>query len=640
MKSTCTKAYANLLLLFWSLTLLGLDPIAVPTFHSISVYWKTENGSPNNDCFVFFQKQGEQAWRKGHNLWYDQHTHPNEQFSYITFNEREYRGSLVQLEPSTTYNIKLQLKSGEVRQLQATTWDEQFKIQKTVRLSSTPTTITISEGGNRTNGYILYDGVDAHVTGGVNNVEIRADYVIIRGLTGVNASSNGIWIEPGRHDIVIEHCDISKWGSRRNNSPFGTNMQSAIFQDNNNHPNFLAGRFIIQHNKLHHPNTDANSWSEGGHPEGPQAITLEHGLLGNNVIRYNKIYSDEQHCFNDAMGSQHGNFSFDGFLFKDSDIYGNEISGSWDDGIEIEGAGMNIRIWDNYFSYVNFPIAAASISLGPLYIFRNISGYSRSSPKGERGWGFLKLGAPPDKSHYYANGKIYIYHNTIHQPMNHGVKSALNVTSQKYRQKNVTSINNIYNSSNGRTISHIYQLPGLVTNYDMIPIYGIAPPSETRITAFPLYSSGYTEKSYKIALKENSPGHDQGLIINNFNDNYSGAAPDLGAIESKSKECAVNKLTNINLPTKILKGEDYVLTIPYDSLDAKIIDIQLRTKTNEVVGRATHPIEPPSSGELYISPIFNFSRMPSGTQYKWVIKLIRIDDTEYTHLEQKNISVQ
>ena len=47
------------------------------------------------------------------------------------------------------------------------------------------------------------------------------------------------------------------------------------------------------------------------------------------------------------MGGE-DNFSTTGFPDADSDIYGNSIQNTWDDGIEAEGGNNNVRIWGNY----------------------------------------------------------------------------------------------------------------------------------------------------------------------------------------------------------------------------------------------------------------------------------------------------
>jgi len=105
-----------------------------------------------------------------------------------------------------------------------------------------------------------------------------------------------------------------------------------------------------------------------------------------------------------------------GFPGADSDIYCNYIANCWDDGIEAEGGDQNVRIWNNYIEDVLIPIANAAVSIGPLYVWRNVSGRSYSPPGSS--WDMthgpmIKMG--------YANGEkwmtghMYFFNNTIFQ---------------------------------------------------------------------------------------------------------------------------------------------------------------------------------------------------------------------------------
>ena len=142
-------------------------------------------------------------------------------------------------------------------------------------------------------------------------------------------------------------------------------MDSAIRADRN------VGNLTIQRNLIHDPRGASNDW-DTGHPAGPQAISL-HNSSGGNVIRFNDIYSTEDHGYNDAIGGG-SNFSNEGSPNRDSDIYGNTIANVWDDAIESEGANMNVRIWGNYITKTFQFVALASTSRGPVYVFRNVFG--------------------------------------------------------------------------------------------------------------------------------------------------------------------------------------------------------------------------------------------------------------------------
>ena len=74
-------------------------PRAVATFHSLGLYWTPQGGGESNVARVEFRKSGSSDWRKGLDLWFDARN-------------SEYRGSLVELEPGSTYEVKLTLSSG------------------------------------------------------------------------------------------------------------------------------------------------------------------------------------------------------------------------------------------------------------------------------------------------------------------------------------------------------------------------------------------------------------------------------------------------------------------------------------------------------------------------------------------------
>src|SRR5205809_395353 len=131
---------------------LAAEPRAVPTFESIGVYWTPPRDPGPGGCAIRFRKSGESAWREGLPLWFDARN-------------AECRGSLVQLEPGTRYEI--QLSGNEIQlsgaQLTAQTWSEQFPIARTVRVKETKA-LAITDGGSAT-GYVLYDGSGTIIDG-------------------------------------------------------------------------------------------------------------------------------------------------------------------------------------------------------------------------------------------------------------------------------------------------------------------------------------------------------------------------------------------------------------------------------------------------------------------------------------------
>ena len=209
---------------------------------------------------------------------------------------------------------------------------------------------------------------------------------------------------------MIENCDISGWG-RIANDGWGVDYDAAIYGRDQ-----ALKRVIVQRNYLHHPRSNSNNWRQSRvisnprqstHPQGPQTIVLWDSA-GNHVFRYNTVDSDDTHYYNDIFGAG-ANFSVRGFPNQDSDIYGNRLSHCWDDAIESEGANCNVRIWGNYVARCLVGIACASTSIGPLYVWRNVSGVIQETPDRWTG-AFLKT------SNNLGGGRVFVFHNTILQP--------------------------------------------------------------------------------------------------------------------------------------------------------------------------------------------------------------------------------
>ena len=381
------------------------DPSAVPTFECVGLYWKTPGAGADKVCEVSYRATGDRDWRPALPLWFDARN-------------EEYRGSIVQLRPATAYEIALQLKGTTTRSsVQVRTWSEAFPVGLTVALPvRSGQTLTITESGSP-EGYVVYAPAtnSASAVIDVSNaadhcVVVKASWVILRGLTLRNPRIHGVLLGEGVHNVVIEECDISGWG-RVMEDGWGKDYDSAIYSKS-----AAVKRIIVQRNRIHHPRSNSNNWQqsrpapgkrEPSHPEGPQAVCLWDSE-GNHVIRCNTVLSDDAHQYNDIFGAGH-NFSTRGFPNSDSDIYGNLLSHCWDDAIESEGANCNVRIWGNYITDAYVGVACASSSIGPFYVWRNITGTIRESP-GKTSGAFLKT------SDKMGGGRIYVFHNTILQP--------------------------------------------------------------------------------------------------------------------------------------------------------------------------------------------------------------------------------
>lgn len=510
---------------------------AVPTFHCVGLYWSPKEGSTENVCRVWYRGAGAESWREAMPLWFDGRE-PQE--ALPAEHSRQYRGSLVNLTPGTEYDVELSLeKTGQRASLRVRTWSERFPVGETVEVCDGNVPLAVKTSGTA-DGYVLYTcPPDSAATIDMHNehaqcVEVRASYVILRGLTLKNAQQHGIRLFEGCHDVVIEGCDISGWG-RIAEDGWGVDYDSAVYSNSRD-----VARVIVQGNHMHHPRSNSNNWRQtrtyrngyqSSHPQGPQVICLWDSE-GNHVFRYNTVDSDDDHQYNDAFGAGH-NFSVRGFPNCDSDIYGNLLSHCWDDTIESEGANCNVRIWGNYTTESLVSIACASTSIGPLYVWRNVSGVTRVAP-GEWSGGFLKT------SDKMAGGRIFVFHNTILQPMQTvGDKTAAAGASMGLGwggpMVNVTSRNNILHA---RSTAIQDKARDPLADYDYDLYTGALRTAEGHeshgIKGEPIYVDGAELKDGqgRFDLAPQSPGYDAGLRLPNFNDGFTGRGPDMGAQEA------------------------------------------------------------------------------------------------------------
>ena len=510
---------------------------AIATFESLGLYWKPASNPGPSGCQVRYRQTGTTDWKPALPMWFDPRN-------------AECRGSIVQLKPGTDYEVQFSMPGQQpAAQLAAKTWAENFPIAQVVQLSGTRTTpLNIVQGGTA-NGYVLYTGPATIDVGNAydTNITIAAPYVIVRGLTLRGARVDAIRMVQGARDVVIEDNDISGWG-RDSGTVSTEGWKIAVNEDSGikaycSTSNPWLERTVIQRNRIHHPRYGANSWSDG-HPLGPNAVFFGN-CGGNHVMRYNEIYSDWGRYFMDGIGGA-DNFSNFGVPNADSDIYGNRISQVWDDAIEAEGANRNVRIWSNYTDHTAVAIATSSTSIGPVYIFRNVQNRSRqlsqNAPDDDQqlGRAFAKSGSTSS----FGGGARYVFHNTLLQapplpgtlyPQGAGIGLKGNANQPL---TNTVSRNNVY---------HIWKPwlsaiddkggTGNSLDYDLYNgnIVAYAGAEANGIVGTPIYEAGNgweNESGGFYQLAPTSPGYDRGVYLPNFNDGFTGRAPDFGAHEA------------------------------------------------------------------------------------------------------------
>jgi hypothetical protein len=226
-------------------------------------------------------------------------------------------------------------------------------------------------------------------------------------------------------------------------------------------------------------------------------------------------------------------------------VYGNYVSHCWDDGLEIEGANMNVRVWDNYITDTYGALGCASTSLGPSYYFRNVYAVSIKSMDGDanayRGHYLIKLGSEP-KAADYSRGRKYFLHNTTLQPATiggpdptSGAQSGLVLTSNTKRELNIVSRNNLlYLRKDADWAIRDPQLsPTNSFDYDMYigKIQAVEGAEAHGVVGTPMFDAA---PDGRLWIKPGTPGHDAGVRLPNFNDDFQGAGPDIGAVETNT----------------------------------------------------------------------------------------------------------
>lgn len=502
---------------------------SVATFHCLGIYWSPENGQAGKKVLVKFREAAENRWHAGLPLRYNPVKSPE--------CKGDYRGSIVNLKPGTAYEIALTLEGADTQTyLKASTWNEKFPLASTVKCQSGVSTLTVNHSGTP-EGYILYDGAGCTIDTANKadlGISVDASYVILRGFTIKNVKQHGIRINRGHH-IVIENCDVSQWGSEEERG-FGFEMQAGVYSRYRD-----LHAIVIQRCKFHNPSWNTNSWAEdhykarkSRHPDGPQTIVFWE-CEGNNVIRYNECWSDNGHYYNDVMGGAF-NASYRGWPGADSDIYCNYIANCWDDGIEVEGAGQNVRIWNNYIENTMMTIANAATSIGPLYIWRNVGGRSYSPPGSE--WNlthgnFMKMGYA--ESEKWMTGHMYVFNNTLFQVKDQGPNG---LGGESRTIKHCVSRNNLLQSRTTDTHSISTDKRNVDNDFDYDLLSGRYPADQEKrgIGGTPKYvpNAGFSfeTKTGTFQLSPDSPGYRKALVIPNFCEPSNAAAPDMGAHES------------------------------------------------------------------------------------------------------------
>jgi len=523
----------------------------VPTCHCIGIYVPATSLSadPSTTVTVRYRAPGLADWRKGQPLVYDRR-------------KNRFAGSIVNLEPGTSYTIEAE-RPGELSESlvfhtstlhlpppiseilkrkrfihvsangsdlnPGTTERPVLTIQHAVDLGTTGTAVVVHSGIYReqvrlrasrlSNPPIIILGAQGE-TAVVDGENLR-DYAF--DLNSVRDFIHGLTLRNTRRSIIrATNCRDLVITSNTLTDPGRHYFDSAIEICPGCADTVIQGNII---KFVNHPYTSGGMGISLRNTEGHHMI-FENFIIGNGLVK-------------DGIGGEN-NFGIKGGPYRDSDIYDNTISGCQDDAIESEGGGINVRIWGNHLSNSLVGLALAPVIVGPTYVWRNV--VLNCGPA-------FKLG----EGDHLGHGFLFLYHNTA---WSNGTQNGGYAGSGgKGLFEHVTGRNNLI-SNNGLVF---YDRRKSATNsFDYDLLHSTNPKrflewgaKGTRLSLAAARAMGFWVHAVAadpllvappndLSLSPESPAVDSGTILPNFNDNYTGKAPDIGAIEYGKKSITQN----------------------------------------------------------------------------------------------------
>ncbi len=286
---------------------------------------------------------------------------------------KTWRASINDLQEATGYEVQIVDKSGKVTvQQKFKTMGLKVPIASERKLPANgPITIT-AKGSPK--GWIRYTSNQTIKGGSGTDAAImvdKAEYVIFENLRVTGGGKHAFKVSNAKN-IRIINCDISGWG-RKGKRDY--RRKGFLYDKNKDRINNDAGVFVdqslnvlVERCFIHDPRGTANSWVFT-HPAGPNAVFVH--AKGGTVLRYNDFIGSDRHRWNDVVEGNRNGFPDGGFC-RDAEIYGNIMLYGNDDGIELDGGQMNIKVWGNHFEGSLCGISTAPCINGPTYAWNNL----------------------------------------------------------------------------------------------------------------------------------------------------------------------------------------------------------------------------------------------------------------------------
>src|SRR5579884_52599 len=271
------------------------------------------------------------------------------------------------------------------------------------------------------------------------------------------------------------------------------------------------------------------------------------------------------------------------------DIVGNDVLWTYNCATKQSLSEGNSRVWRNRFTNMYMAMSVQPIYGGPTYFMRNVAvNISNEQMK------FHAFGSP-----YTEPSGILVYHNTFVSPYE-------SLTVQTNTQSHYFSIeNNLFigpaSPQKGVPVDWESPIDNGMFDYNgyypdgtfvyVYPSWRDVVPSFAALAATGVeqhgvgvtpqtLASGLTGPVSHVALVQpqdaalasNSPAIDRGLVLPNINDNYTGAAPDLGALELGCPEPTYGpRAEGVDESNEVWGCSSAVVTPPAQQVPASIV---------------------------------------------------------------------
>lgn len=377
----------------------------VPSFEACSYYFLPP-GTAERTYIVEFRRAGEAAWQRAFEPVCDQPA-------------RIWKGSLFNLTEDAEWQVRVLSAAGtELIAPQAfRTWSSHPPVAKVIDLSQLtpgPKGLVISDQGTP-DGWIKYTAPAGWTLTGAEGALAAvafsgAKHVILENVTITGGARYGILVE-NSDSVRILNCEITGWGRVGVQQFTNTGTRGKYVDAAGDTINLDGGitivrsaRTVVERCYVHDPRHRANSWMYS-HPAGPSAVFVN-TARGGTVLRWNDFVGSDEHRWNDVVESA-GNGAIDGGFYRDSDISGNFLAFGNDDGIELEGGGMNVRFYRNKIEGTTCGVSTGACLIGPQFVYGNLV----ANPGDEAGLALMFFknshGTPQAGKRHFVNNTLY-----------------------------------------------------------------------------------------------------------------------------------------------------------------------------------------------------------------------------------------